>query len=119
MGFEKRKKIKRKQAVSRMKFDDDGFTLIYDGHQEEDRQLLNYHYYYSLSDLLLRMTLIYYYYLASIILYTVKLEKECAFNSLCNRVLCCYSVCVLLYMYYATKMCFWSHKTTFYDELIM
>jgi len=48
---------KRKQAVSRMKFDDDGFTLIYDGHQEEGRQLLNYHYYYSLSDLLLRMTL--------------------------------------------------------------
>ena len=50
---------KRKQAVSRMKFDDDGFTLIYDGHQEEEgRQLLNYHYhYYSLSDLLLRMTL--------------------------------------------------------------
>ena len=56
------------------------------------------------------MTLIYYYYLASIILYTVKLEKECAYNSLCNRV---------LYMYYATKMCFWSHTTTFYDELIM
>ena len=88
-----------------MKFDDDGFTLIYDGHQEEGRQLLNYHYYYSLSDLLLRMTLyiycmtlIYYYYLASIILYTVKLEKECAYTTLCNRVLFCYSVCTTVYV---------------------
>jgi len=106
---------KRKQAVSRMKFDDDGFTLIYDGHQEEGRQLLNYHYYYySLSDLLLRMTLyiycmtlIYYYYLASIILYTLKLEKECLqlYVTECSAV----TLCVLLYMYATTKMCFWSH----------
>ena len=44
------------------------------------------------------MTLIYYYYLASIILYTVKLEKECAYNSLCNRALLLLCVCTTVYV---------------------